>query len=130
MIITLPSFILKKGKLIMKQIKAFVQRKKLDSVIDAIEKEGVGGLTVIQAQGRGKGERPMIGDPRGTGSHKAQFNTLESIVVVVDDSKVEPVTKAITKAASTGSKGDGKIFVIPVEESIDIGTKRKGPTVL
>lgn len=114
----------------MKQIKAFVQRKKLDSVIDAIEKEGVGGLTVIQAQGRGKGERPMIGDPRGTGSHKAQFNTLESIVVVVDDSKVESITNAITSAASTGSKGDGKIFVIPVEESIDIGTKLKGPNVL
>ena len=50
-----------------------------------------GGLTVIQAQGRGKGERPMLESPRGTGMHKAQFNTLESIVVVVDDSKVDSV---------------------------------------
>ena len=114
----------------MKQIKAFVQRNKLDSVIDAVEKQGVGGLTVIQAQGRGKGERPMLGDPRGTGSHKAQFNTLESIVVVVDDSKVDSVTNTIANTACTGSKGDGKIFITPVEESIDIGTKQRGAETL
>lgn len=110
----------------MKQIKAFVQRNKIDSVIDAVEKQDVGGLTVIQAQGRGKGERPMLGDPRGTGAHKAQFNALESIVVVVDDSLVDSVTNAIVNAASTGSKGDGKIFITPVEESIDIGSKQSG----
>jgi len=114
----------------MKQIKAFVQRNKLDSVIDAIEKHGVGGLTVIQAQGRGKGERPMLGNPRGTGTHKAQFNTLESVVVVVDDSKADSVANAIVNAASTGSKGDGKVFITPVEESIDIGTKHRGVDVL
>jgi nitrogen regulatory protein P-II 1 len=123
-------FIGKLGNFVMKQIKAFVQRNKLDSVIDAVEKQGVGGLTVIQAQGRGKGERPMIGDPRGTGTHKAQFNTLESLVVVVDDSKVNSVANAIVEVASTGSKGDGKIFIIPVEESIDIGTKQKGADTL
>jgi len=114
----------------MKQIKAFVQRNKLDSVIDAIEKHGVGGLTVIQAQGRGKGERPMLGNPRGTGTHKAQFNTLESVVVVVDDSKADSVANAIVNAASTSSKGDGKVFITSVEESIDIGTKHRGVDVL
>lgn len=113
----------------MKQIKAFVQRNKLDSVIDAIEKQGVGGLTVIQAQGRGKGERPMLGNPRGTGMHKAQFNTLESIVVA-DDSKVDSIANAIIDVANTGSKGDGKIFITPVEDSIDIGTKNRGSSVL
>jgi len=114
----------------MKQIKAFVQRKKLDSVIDAVEKQDIGGLTIIQAQGRGKGERPMVGNPRGTGSHKAQFNTLESIVIVVDDSKVDSVVDVIANTASTGSKGDGKIFISPVEESVDIGTKQRGTSTL
>jgi nitrogen regulatory protein P-II 1 len=114
----------------MKQIKAFVQRNKLDSVIDAVEKKDVGGLTVMQAQGRGKGERPMVGDPRGTGTHKAQFNTLESIVIVVDDSKVDSVANAIVENASTGSKGDGKIFITPIEETIDIGTKQRGSNTL
>lgn len=47
----------------MKQIKAFIQRNKLDSVIDAVEKQDVDGLTVIQAQGRGEGERPLLGNP-------------------------------------------------------------------
>lgn len=114
----------------MKQITAFVQRNKLDSVIDAIEKQGVGGLAVIQAQGRGKGERPMLGSPRGTGMHKAQFNALETILVVVDDSKVESISDAIVNAASTHSKGDGKIFVTSVEESVDIGTKQRGANIL
>ena len=114
----------------MKQIKAFIQKNKLDSVIDAIEKQGVGGLTVMQAQGRGKGERPMLGSPRGTGTHKAQFNTLESIVVVVDDSKVNSISEAIVNAASTGSKGDGKIFITNVEDSIDIGNKTRGVNTL
>ena len=114
----------------MKQVKAYVQRKRLDSVIDAIEKQEVGGLTVIQAQGRGKGERPMVGEPRGTGIHKAQFNTLESVVVVVDDSKVDSVVDAIVGVASSGSKGDGKIFISPVEESVDIGTKKRGTSTL
>ena len=123
-------FILKIDYATMKQIKAFVQRNKLDSVIDVVEKQGVGGLTVIQAQGRGKGERPMLGSLRGTGMHKAQFNTLESIVVVVDDSQVDSVANAIVNEASTDSKGDGKIFIISVEESIDIGTTQRGVDTL
>ncbi len=114
----------------MKQIKAFVQRNKLDSVIDAVEKQDIGGLTIIQAQGRGKGERPMLGDARGTGAHKAQFNTLESIIIVVDDSKVDSIVNTIVNTASTGSKGDGKIFITPVEEAVDIGSKRRGIDVL
>lgn len=114
----------------MKQILAFIPREKLDSVISAIEKEEVGGLSVFQAQGRGKGERPMLGDPRGTGTHQARFNTLESIIVIVDDSKVESVSNAITNAASTGSKKDGKIFISPIEESIDIGSKQRGSSSL
>ena len=110
----------------MKQILALIQRDKLDLTIEAIETESVGGLTVIQAQGRGKGKRPMLGDPRGTGRHRAQFDILDSILVVVDDSKVDSVTTAILNAAGTGSKGDGKIFIMPVEQAIDIGSKKAG----
>ena len=48
----------------------------------------------------------------------------------MDDSKVDALIEAITSAASTGSKGDGKIFISPIEESVDIGTKEKGPQAL
>lgn len=114
----------------MKEIKAFVQRNKLDSVIDAMEKQDVGGLTVMHAEGRGKGERPMLGDPRGTGKHRARFNTLEAVIAVVEDSKADAVANAIVDAASTGSKGDGKVFITPVENAIDIGSKQRGDSAL
>ncbi len=114
----------------MKQIEAFVQSDKLHAVIDAVEKVGVGGLTVMPALGRGKGERPTVEEARGTSRRIAQFNSLDTIIIVVDDSKVDTLIDAITSAASTGSKGDGKIFICPIEESVDIGTKEKGPQAL
>ena len=79
---------------------------------------------------RGKGQRPMIEEARGTGRHIAQFNSLDAILIIVDDSKVDSIVSAITVAASTGSKGDGKIFILPVEDSVDIGTKEKGSVSL
>jgi len=114
----------------MKQIEAFVQSDKLNEVIEAIEEVGVGGLTVMPALGRGKGHRPMVEEARGTSRRIAQFNSLDTIITVVDDSKVDALIDAITSAASTGSKGDGKIFICPIEESVDIGTKEKGPQAL
>lgn len=114
----------------MKQIFAVVQRNKLDAVIDALEKEQIGGVTVFPTQGRGKGERPQVSDPRGTGRHTAQFNSLESLIVVVEDSKSDAIVNAILNTASTGSKADGKIFVTPIEQAIDIGSKSKGESAL
>lgn len=114
----------------MKQIQAFIQSDKLRSVIEAVESSGIGGVTVVSARGRGKGHRPLIDDQRGTGRHTAEYNSLDEIIIIVDDSKVNEITNAITSAASTGSKGDGKIFVLPVEDSIDIGTKTTGVQTL
>lgn len=114
----------------MKQILAFIHREKLNLVIAAMEQQEVGGISVLPSQGRGKGERPMIGDPRGTGKHLAQFNSLDAVLTVVDDSKVDAVSAAIANAASTGSKGDGKIFVSTIDDVMDIGSKVKGASAL
>lgn len=114
----------------MKQVLALIQRERLDSVIAAVEQEEIGGLTVIPAQGRGKGDRPSISNPRGTGVHKARFNNLDTILIVVDDSQVDRITKLIVDAASRGSKGDGKIFITQVVDVIDIGTKKSGSNAL
>jgi len=48
----------------------------------------------------------------------------------VDDSKVDAIVSAITAAASTGSKGDGKIFISTIDETVDIGSKEKGSNAL
>ncbi len=55
-------------------------------------------------------------------------NQSNTLVTIVDDSKVDSVVSAITDAASTGTKGDGKIFISPIDEAVDIATKAKGST--
>ncbi len=113
----------------MKRIEAFIRSDKLDSVVNSLSSVGVGGFTVTKSQGRGAGERPEVEGGRGTTKYVAQFNTVTSIVTVVEDSKVDSVVSAITDAASTGTKGDGKIFISTVDESVDIATKEKGTNI-
>ena len=114
----------------MKRIEAFVQTDKTSLVVDAIKKAGAKGLTVFSGRGQGKGERPMVESSRGTTRHVAEYNEVDSIVTVVDESNADAVIFAIVDAAGTGSKGDGKIFVSKVDDVIDIGSKLKGPMAL
>lgn len=110
----------------MKRVQAVVHSDKLSAVIDAMEKVGVGGVTVFQSRGRGKEQRRTIQSGRGTGVRVAEFNPLETLFAVVEDAKIEDLITAIKEAASTGSKGDGKIFISPVDETVDIGSKQRG----
>ena len=110
----------------MKRIEAVVRSDRLNNVVTALKEANVGGLTVIQSRGRGAGERPMIAGGRSTIQYMADFNPRNTIITVVDDSKVDSTVSAITDAAHTGVKGDGKIFITNVEETIDIATKEKG----
>ncbi|HSF28543.1 MAG TPA: P-II family nitrogen regulator [Nitrosopumilaceae archaeon] len=114
----------------MKRIEAFVQSDKTSLVVDAITKAGVKGLTVFSGRGQGRGKRPMVESSRGTTRHVAEYNEIDSIVTVVEDSSVDPVITAIVNAAGTGSKEDGKIFVSTVDDVIDIGSKQKGSIAL
>ena len=100
----------------MKKIEAIIQPEKVNDVIQAIRKVGVGGLTVMSCQGQGSAEPPLVG----------QFFTRSMVIAVVDDGKADDVMEAITNSACTGTKGDGKIFMMNVEESTDICTKEKG----
>ncbi len=109
----------------MKRIEAFIPTNKRSEVVNAILSAGSDGVTVAETLGRGAGERPMVGGARGTSRYVAEYNRTDTVVTIVDDSKIYPVIEAIINAASTGSKGDGKIFVSPIEESFDIGTKEK-----
>lgn len=114
----------------MKRIEALVQTDKTSLVVDAIKKAGAKGLTVFSGRGQGRGERPMVESSRGTTRHVAEYNEVDSIVTIVDESETDAVIAAIVNAAGTGSKGDGKIFVSKVDEVIDIGSKQKGSLAL
>ncbi len=100
----------------MKKIEAFIQPDMLDPVIKAIREIGVGGLTVLNAQGRGVADPPLVG----------QFFERIVLVTVVEDEKVDKIMEAIANTACTGAKGDGKIFISNIEESTDICSKEKG----
>ena len=72
----------------------------------------------------------MVESSRGTTRHIAEYNEVDSIVTVVDESNADAVIIAIINAAGTGSKGDGKIFVSTVNVVIDLCSKQKGSIAL
>ncbi len=100
----------------MKRIEAIIKENKLDDIVKAIHKVGVGGITVGECQGQGTDEPPLVGD----------YYSKKWIAVVVPDDKVSDIMSAIANAGCTQSKGDGKIFVSNIEQSMDICTKEKG----
>ena len=102
----------------MKKIEAIIQPALREKVVAAIKKLGVGGVTVQHVQGQGAQDPPLVG----------QYFSRDMIVCVVDDPKLDDVLDAISGVACTGTKGDGKVFVMPVEDALDICTKRRGTT--
>ncbi|KJV11126.1 nitrogen regulatory protein P-II 1 [Elstera litoralis] len=97
---------------------------KLDEVKEALHEIGIQGLTVTEAKGFGrqKGHTELY---RGA-EYVVDFLPKVKIEIVMDDALVERAVEAIQQAAHTGRIGDGKIFVIPVEDAIRIRTGEKG----
>jgi nitrogen regulatory protein P-II 1 len=114
----------------MKRIEAIVGSEKVLAVNEALKNAGVGGCTILDAKGRGKGEKPVVETGRGTGRYTSEFSVRADIVIIVEDSEVDKVIKTIVDTVSTGSAGDGKIFVSQVSEAVDIGTKKRGQTAV
>ena len=104
----------------MKKIEAIVKPFKLDEVREALSEIGVTGLTVTEVKGFGrqKGHTELY---RGA-EYVVDFLPKVKVEVVVADKLVEPAIEAIVKSARTGKIGDGKIFVLPVEEAVRIRT--------
>ncbi len=114
----------------MKRIEALIPSDRLREVREAVKNSGASGLFITSGKGQGAGDRPMVGGSRGTGRHTAEYNSIESVVTVVDDSIADKVIDAIVDAASSGNKGDGKVFVTNVDNVVDIGSKKKGEGAL
>jgi nitrogen regulatory protein P-II 1 len=108
----------------MKKVEAIIKPFKLDEVKDALVEIGIGGMTVTEVRGFGqqKGHTEIY---RGT-EYVIDFLPKVKIEVVVKDEDVEKAIETIMKTAQTGRVGDGKIFVIPVEEVVRIRTGERG----
>ena len=108
----------------MKKIEAIIKPFKLEEVKDALIKLGIGGMTVSEVRGFGqqKGETEIY---RGT-EYVVDFLPKIKIEVVVKDEDAEKVIETIANTARTVRVGDGKIFVIPVEDVVRIRTGERG----
>jgi nitrogen regulatory protein P-II 1 len=110
----------------VKRVEAIIATEKVTDLNNALKAIGVGGCTRLDAKGRGKGEKPMIDTQKGTARYMAEFSVRANVITVVEDSMVENVIKTVVDTVSTGSAGDGKIFVSDVSDAIDIGSKGHG----
>lgn len=112
----------------MKLIKAIIKPFKLDDVREALSEIGVTGITVSEVKGFGrqKGHTELY---RGA-EYVVDFLPKVKVETVVDDDAVEKVIEAISKAANTGKIGDGKIFVLNVEQAVRIRTGETGNEAL
>ena len=104
----------------MKLIKSIVRPNKVDEVKDALEKLGISGMTVTEVRGHGK-QKGHTAIYRGKEYNVSLLPKMQ-VEVVVADSAADDAIKAIVQAARTGEIGDGRVFVLPVEESYRIRT--------
>ena len=108
----------------MKLITAVVKPFKLDDIKSALQALGVKGMTVSEASGFGrqKGHTEVY---RGA-EYTVDLVPKVRLEVIVDDAYVEPILDAIVKTANTGSIGDGKVWVSPIDQIIRVRTGERG----
>jgi len=108
----------------MKKIEAIFRPERLVAVKNALSEEGFISLTLTEVKGRGV-QGGIIERYRGN-EYLVDLLPKVKVELVVKDGDVEKIIKIITENAVTGRPGDGKIFIIPVEEAIRIRTSEKG----
>ncbi len=108
----------------MKKIEAIIKHYKLDEVKDALNAIGIQGMTVMEVKGFGR-QKGHVEHYRGA-EYSVNFIPKVKIDIVVPDSMVEKIISAIESKAKTGEIGDGKIFVLPVEEVVRVRTGERG----
>ncbi|MCD4744042.1 MAG: P-II family nitrogen regulator [Desulfobacteraceae bacterium] len=108
----------------MKKIEAIIKPFKLDDVKESLNEIGVHGMTVTEVSGYGrqKGHKEIY---RGA-EYVVDFVPKIKIEIIINKERVDEAVKTICDAANTGKIGDGKIFVMPVEQAIRVRTGERG----
>ena len=112
----------------MKKIEAIIKPFKRDDVKESLNEIGIQGMTIseVKGYGRQKGHKEIY---RGA-EYVVDFVPKIKIEILVDKERAEEVVETICKAANTGKIGDGKIFVLPVDQVIRVRTGERGPQAL
>ncbi|MDX2433245.1 MAG: DUF3240 domain-containing protein [Desulfobacterales bacterium] len=108
----------------MKKIEAIIKPFKVDDVKEALNAIGIKGMTIseVKGYGRQKGHKEIY---RGA-EYIVDFIPKTKMEIIVEASQVDEIVETIRNAANTGKIGDGKIFVLPVEEVVRVRTGEKG----
>ena len=108
----------------MKKIEAIIKPFKLDDVKEALNEIGIRGMTIseVKGYGRQKGHKEIY---RGA-EYVVDFIPKVKIEIIVDAAQLDQVVETVRESAHTGKLGDGKIFVLPVEEVIRVRTGEHG----
>jgi nitrogen regulatory protein P-II 1 len=106
--------------MVMKMIKAIIRPERFEFVKKALENQGLSGMTVMPVEGRGDQKGISLQYRGGT----VQVDLIPKVLieVVISDADADRVIQAICESARTGKRGDGRIFVLPVERSIKVRT--------
>ncbi|HEY6378743.1 MAG TPA: P-II family nitrogen regulator [Candidatus Dormibacteraeota bacterium] len=112
----------------MKKIEAVIRPDRLQAVQDALDELGASGLTVLDVMGCGA-QRGYTETYRGAQANISLQRKVK-VEVVISDANAAGVINAIEVAAKSGAVGDGKIFVIPVEEAVRIRTGERGDAIV
>ena len=112
----------------MKKIEAIIREEKLEAVKSALEELSYFGMTVSEVSGRGRQKGILL--QWRVGEYRVEFLPKLKIEVVVFDEDVPKVINAITNSARTDTIGDGKIFVIPVDNAVRIRTGEAGANAI
>ena len=113
----------------MKKIEAIIRPEKLDDVKHALADKGYIGLNIVGVTGRGV-QKGIVHAGRGAQAYSVDMLPKVKLETVVTDAKAEDVVSIIQQAAWTGNIGDGKIFVLPVEEAVRVRTGERGDVAL
>jgi nitrogen regulatory protein P-II 1 len=112
----------------VKKIEAIIREEKLESVKSALEEKGIIGMTITPVSGRGS--QKGISLQWRAGEYRVDFLPKIKIEIVVDDRTSNEVVATICHIARTGKVGDGKIFVMPVENAVRVRTGEEGEYVI
>lgn len=112
----------------MKKIEAFIRHEAFDAIRRDLVAEGIPSLSITDVKGSGR-QRGVTEHYRGA-ELVIHLRPKLKIECVVDDSEADTVVEVILRHARTGQVGDGKIFILPVEDAIRIRTGERGDVVL
>jgi len=112
----------------VKLLKCMVTEKKVEAIKQALLDEGVNGMTISPVKGFGI-HRSQV-EQKISKNYLVEFSPRVMLEIVLPDHKVESAIKRISELARTGRLGDGKLFVLPVEDAVRLRTGERGNTVL